>query len=96
MRRYGVAVVLGILLQGVVAPGGGLSTGDISKDDFNYQRPTQSPHTLERACTTKVGFCRVANLLPPGQACYCLTNAGARVDGYVIPYRFTDVPSTIK
>jgi hypothetical protein len=92
MRRYVVAVVFGILLQGLGVPGGGLSTGDISKDDFNYQRPTQSPHVLERACTTKAGFCRVANMVPPGQACYCLTNAGARVDGHVIPYRFSDAP----
>jgi hypothetical protein len=72
-----------------------IGTGDISKDDFP-QLPTQSPHTLERACTTKLGYCRVANLTPPGQPCYCLTSTGARVDGYVIAYRFTDVPSTIR
>jgi hypothetical protein len=34
---------------------------------------------------------RVANLLPPGQPCYCVANNGARVDGYVIAYRWTDV-----
>jgi hypothetical protein len=85
-----------VLLSGVVTPGGGLSTGDISKDDFGYQRPTQSPHTLERACTTKLGFCRVANLVPPGQPCYCVALNGTRLDGYVIAYRWTDVPSTVK
>jgi hypothetical protein len=94
--RWQAVALLGILLQGVATPGGGLSTGDISKEDFNYQRPTQSPHTLERACTTKLGFCRVANLVPPGQACYCVAANGARVDGHVIPYRFTDVPSTVR
>jgi hypothetical protein len=89
-------VVLGVtlLLQGLMTPGGGIGTGDIGKDDF--QLPTQSPHTLERACTTKLGYCRVANLTPPGQPCYCLTATGARVDGYVIAYRFTDVPSVVK
>jgi hypothetical protein len=85
-----------LLLQGVMTPGGGVGTGDISRDDFNYQIPTQSPHTLERACTTRLGFCRVANLTPPGQPCYCLTSTGARVDGYVIAYRFSDVPSVVK
>jgi hypothetical protein len=63
MRRRLVVVLL--LAQGLMTPGGGIGTGDISKDDFNYQVPTQSPHTLERACTTKVGFCRVANLTRP-------------------------------
>ena len=38
----------------------------------------------------------VANLTPPGQPCYCLTSTGARVDGYVIAYRFSDVPSVVK
>ena len=89
-------LVLALLLaQGITTPGGGTSTGDISPDDFP-QIPTRSPHTLERACTTQVGYCRVANLTPPGQPCYCLTAAGARVNGYVIAYRFTDVPSSIK
>jgi hypothetical protein len=85
-----------LLAQAVMTPGGGIGTGDISRDDFNYQIPTQSPHTLERACTTRLGYCRVANLTPPGQPCYCLTAAGARVDGYVIAYRFSDVPSVVK
>jgi hypothetical protein len=89
-------VVLALLLaHGLMTPGGGIGTGDISPDDFP-QIPTRSPHTLERACTTQVGYCRVANLTPPGQPCYCLTAAGARVNGYVIAYRFTDVPATIK
>jgi hypothetical protein len=91
-----LALTLLLLLQGVMTPGGGVGTGDISRDDFNYQMPTQSPHTLERACTTRLGFCRVANLTPPGQPCYCLTSTGARVDGYVIAYRFSDVPSVVK
>jgi hypothetical protein len=92
-----LAIVLGtaLLLQGLMTPGGGVGTGDIGKDDFP-QLPTQSPHTLERACTTRLGYCRVANLTPPGQPCYCLTSTGARVDGYVIAYRFTDVPSTVR
>jgi hypothetical protein len=92
-----LTIVLGtaLLLQGLMTPGGGVGTGDISQDDFP-QMPTRSPHTLERACTTKLGSCRVANLTPPGQPCYCLTSAGVRVDGYVIAYRFTDVPSTLK
>ena len=77
--RKRLALVL-LLLQGLMTPGGGIGTGDISKDDFP-QIPTQSPHTLERACTTRLGFCRVA---------------GARVDGYVIAYRFSDVPSVVK
>ena len=85
-----------LLLQGLMTPGGGVGTGDISRDDFNYQIPTQSPHTLERACTTRLGLCRVANLTPPGQPCYCLTSTGARLDGYVIAYRFSDVPSVVK
>ncbi len=93
--RWRRALVITVLLQGLMTPGGGIGTGDISKDDFP-QIPTQSPHTLERACTTKVGFCRVANLTPPGQPCYCLTAAGARVDGYVIAFRFSDVPSLVK
>jgi len=76
-------------------PRGGIGTGDVSKDDFP-QIPTQSPHTLARACTTRLGYCRVANLTPPGQPCYCLTATGARVDGHVIAYRFTDVPSVVK
>jgi hypothetical protein len=56
-------LLITVLLQGLMTPGGGIGTGDIGKDDFP-QIPTQSPHTLERACTTKVGFCRVALLLP--------------------------------
>ena len=44
----------------------------------------------------ELGVCRVANLTPPGQPCYCLTAAGARVDGYVIAFRFTEVPSIVK
>jgi len=94
MRRR--VLLLLVLLQGMMVPAGGIGTGDISKDDFNYQIPTQSPHTLERACTTKVGYCRIANLTPPGQPCYCLTAAGARVDGYAIAFRLTEVPSTVK
>ena len=93
--RWRRALVITVLLQGLMTPGGGIGTGDISKDDFS-QIPTQSPHTLERACTTKAGFCRVANLTPPGQPCSCFTAAGARVDGYVIAYRFTDVPQVVK
>jgi hypothetical protein len=93
--RWRRALVIPVLLQGLMTPGGGIGTGDISKDDFP-QIPTQSPHTLERACTTRLGYCRVANLTPPGQPCYCLTAVGARVDGYVIAYRFTDVPSVVK
>jgi hypothetical protein len=93
--RLSILLATALLLQGLMTPGGGFGTGDISKDDVP-QLPTQSPHTLERACTTKLGYCRVANLTPPGQPCYCLTSAGARVDGYVIAYRFTDVPSTLK
>ena len=91
-----VALVLVLLGGGIMTPGGGVGTGDISREDFGYQIPTQSPHTLERACTTKLGVCRVANLTPPGQPCYCLTAAGARVDGYVIAFRFSDVPSIVK
>ena len=34
-----------MLLQGMMVPGGGIGTGAVSKDDFNYQIPTQSPHT---------------------------------------------------
>jgi hypothetical protein len=90
-----LALIL-LLLQGVMTPGGGVGTGDLSRDDFNHQIPTQAPHTLERACTTKLGYCRVANLTPPGQPCYCLTATGARVDGYVIAYRFSDVPAVVK
>ena len=93
--RWRRALLVTVLLQGLMTPGGGIGTGDISKDDFP-QTPTQSPHTLERACTTRLGYCRVANLTPPGQPCYCLTAAGARVDGYVLAYRFTDVPSVVK
>ncbi|HEX9821993.1 MAG TPA: hypothetical protein VGD07_20520 [Methylomirabilota bacterium] len=93
-----VRVALIVLLLGgsIVTPGGGFSTGDISKDDVRHQIPTQSPHTLERACTTKLGHCRVANLTPPGQPCSCVASTGARVDGYVIAYRWTDVPSSVK
>ena len=94
--RYCLALGLLFLLQGVLTPGGGVSTGDISKDDFRYQTPTQSPHTLERACTTQVGICRVANLVPPGQPCYCLAGTGARVDGFVIAWRWTGVPIELK
>jgi hypothetical protein len=93
--RLRLVLVVTLLLQGLMTPHGGIGTGDISKDDFQ-QLPTQSPHTLERACTTRLGYCRVANLTPAGQPCYCLTSAGARVDGYVIAYRFTDAPSTLK
>ena len=92
--RWRRALLITVLLQGLMTPGGGIGS-DISKDDFP-QIPTQSPHTLERACTTRLGYCRVANLTPPGQPCYCLTAAGARVDGYVMAYRFTDVPSVVK
>ena len=94
--RTSVLLALVLLSGGIMTPGGGVGTGDIGKDDFGYQIPTQSPHTLERACTTRVGYCRVANLTPPGQPCYCLTPAGARIDGYVIAYRFSDVPSVVK
>jgi hypothetical protein len=93
MRRVLLALVL---LQGVVTPGGGIGTGDISKDDYGGQRPTQSPHTLERACTTPLGICRVANLTPPGQPCYCLASNGARADGYVMAYRWTPVPTDVR
>jgi hypothetical protein len=94
MGKWPVVAIL--LAGGVMTPGGGLSTGDISKEDFSHQIPTQSPHTLERACTTRLGICRVANHTPPGQPCYCVAANGARVDGYVIAYRFTDVPSVVK
>ncbi len=79
-----------------MTPGGGIGTGDISKDDYGGQRPTQSPHTLERACTTQLGICRVANLTPPGRPCYCVGGNGGRVDGYVIAWRWTAVPTDIK
>jgi hypothetical protein len=79
----------------MVTPGGGINSGDISKDDFP-QVPTQSPHTLERACTTRLGICRVGNLTPPGQPCYCLAANGARLDGYVIAWRWTGVPTDLK
>ena len=46
---------------------------------------------IERACTTRAGFCRVANQLPPGQPCSCVAANGARGDGYVIAYRWSDV-----
>jgi hypothetical protein len=85
-----------VLLGGLMVPGGGVGTGDIGREDFQQQIPTQSPHTLERACTTRQGYCRVANLLPPGQPCYCVAANGARVDGYVIAYRWTEVPSVVK
>ena len=94
--RTALAIWLVVLLQGVLTPGGGIGTGDISKDDYGGQRPTQSPHTLERACTTQLGICRVANLVPPGQPCYCLAGDGARLDGYVIAWRWTGVPTDIK
>ena len=93
--RLWTALAITLLAQGLLTPGGGVGTGDISKDDFP-QLPTQSPHTLERACTTSLGYCRVANLTPPGQPCYCLTPTCVRVDGYVIAYRFTEVPSVVK
>jgi hypothetical protein len=79
-----------LLGGGVMTPGGGISTGDISKDDFP-QIPTRSPHVIERACTTRAGYCRVANQTPPGQPCYCLTGTGVRVDGHVTSYRWSDV-----
>jgi hypothetical protein len=93
LRVLLAAVLLG---GGVMTPGGGIGTGEIGRDDFGHQIPTQSPHTLERACTTRLGYCRVANLTPPGQPCYCLTATGARVDGYVIAYRFSEVPPVVK
>jgi hypothetical protein len=95
MRWRRIVIVSALIAQGLMTPGGGIGTGDISPEDFP-QIPTQTPHTLERACTTRLGYCRVANLTPPGQPCYCLTAAGARVDGYVIAYRFSEVPSVIK
>jgi hypothetical protein len=36
------------------------------------------------------------NVLQTVCGCYCLTPTGARVDGYVIAYRFTEVPSVVK
>jgi len=95
MRCF-AGIALLVLLQGVVTPGGGISSGDISKDDYGGQRPTQSPQTLERACTTQQGICRVANQTPPGQPCYCVAGNGARVDGYVIAWRWTPVPSDLR
>jgi hypothetical protein len=95
MARLRGALACVVLLQGLMVPGGGVGTGDISHEDFP-QMPTRSPHTLERACTTTLGYCRVANLTPPGQPCYCVTATGARVGGYVIAYRFSDVPSVVK
>jgi len=89
-----IVVVAALIAQGLMTPGGGIGTGDVPEE--YPQIPTQTPHTLERACTTRVGYCRVANLTPPGQPCYCLTATGARVDGYVIAYRFSDVPSVVK
>jgi hypothetical protein len=85
-----------VLLQGVMTPGGGIGTGDISRDDYQGQRPAQGPHTLERACTTQAGICRVANQTPPGQPCYCVANNGARLNGYVIAYRWTPVPADVR
>jgi hypothetical protein len=85
-----------LLLQGVMTSGGGVTSGDISKDDYGGQIPTQSPHTLERACTTRLGICRVANHTPPGQPCYCVAGNGARLAGYVIAWRWTTVPTDIK
>ena len=93
--RYCLAIGLFVLLQGMVTPGGGIDTGDISKDDFRYQMPTQTPHTLERACTTQQGICRIPNLVPPGQPCHCLASNGARADGYVLARRRTGVPTDL-
>ena len=84
-----IALLVVLLAGGLMTPGGGIGTGDISKDDFP-QIPTQSPHTPERACTTRAGYCRVANQIPPGQPCYCVAGNGVRVDGYVIAYRWSD------
>ena len=67
-----------VLLQGVATPGGGINSGDIGKDDDGGQRPTQSP----------------ANQTPPGQPCYCLAANGARLDGYVIAWRWSPAPPT--
>ena len=96
--RTVLAIVLLVLLQGVTTPGGGMSTGDISKDDYRQQLPTQSqiPHTAERACTTPVGICRVANQTPPGQPCYCLGADGGRLDGFVMAWRWGRVPVDVK
>ena len=91
-----LGVLLLVLLQGVLTPGGGIGTGDISKDDYRQQLPSQSPHTPERACTTQSGICRVANQTPPGQPCYCVANNGARLNGYVIAYRWTPVPTDVR
>jgi len=91
-----LALLLLVLLQGVLTPGGGIGTGDISKDDYRQQLSTQSPHTLERACTTQAGICRVANQTPPGQPCYCVAGNGARLNGYVIAYRWTPVPTDVR
>ena len=84
----GLAIVL--LGGGVVTPGGGIGTGDINKDDF-LQIPTRSPHVIERACTTRAGYCRVANQLPAGQPCSCVAANGVRVDGHVIAYRWSEM-----
>jgi hypothetical protein len=94
--RTVLALAVIVLLQGVLTPGGGIGTGDISKDDYRQQLPTQSPHTLERACTTQRGICRVANQTPPGQPCYCLANDGGRLDGHVIAWRWGAVPVDVK
>ena len=86
-----------VLLQGVLTPGGGIGTGDISKDDYGGQRPTQSPHVSERACTTPAGICRVANQTPPGQPCYCVASNGTRLNGYVIAWRWSPpAPTDVK
>ena len=88
--RWRVGVVIVLLAGGVMTPGGGIGTGDISKDNFP-QIPTQSPHVIERACTTRAGYCRVANQLPAGQPCYCVAANGVRVDGHVIAYRWSEM-----
>jgi hypothetical protein len=95
MRIVLAIAVIVLLLQGVMTPGGGMSTGDISKDDYREQA-TQSPHTAERACTTQAGICRVANQTPPGQPCYCLAAGGGRLDGFVIAWRWGRVPVDVK
>jgi hypothetical protein len=92
-RRCVLALVL---LQGVVTPGGGVSSGDLNKEDYQRQQVTPTPHTLERACTTRLGICRVANQTPPGQPCSCVAGNGARLDGYVISWRWTGVPTDLK
>jgi hypothetical protein len=84
-----------VVLAAILLAGGVTSTGTLTRDDFP-EVPTRTPHTLERACTTPLGFCRIANLTPPGQPCSCVTPDGARVGGYAIAWRWTDVPAVVK